>query len=477
MKDIIKYIIPAALGVMLLGACADHRGDYLDEFSTLAYFRNGGEQDLSLFLTGEDYVYAIPVCKAGSDLKGTISVEVIPFDEAQMAAYNYVNETDYTLLPPDVFAFKVSKDGNYLGDQSRVVLDFGPDELSKSVFLELDVKAVNSLLKANPGLKYRLGLQVFSNGKISAGINTIVLGLDVNSPVVKVTKAGLDKITPFKSSDDEFTKYSNTLTLGVAENLWDIECGIQVMDQAWLTAYNNAGGTDYELLPEAAYSFPVDKVSFKKGELVSSAFEVTVNRTKMDMATEYALPFTVKSCSKEEFEIEKDAWVLIFRLDPDRVIITEDMVKVLDSEDTYSADAGGVPAVLDGDETTYWHSPWYGHSLSDPDELYGCWFDIELAQPLRMVVFEYCTRHNNGNAVPTHIVIGYSDDGINWVKAGDYQTPEMLSAGARTWVTLPVTKMETSHRYFRFGIAESMAGDLRKADGSTALAELRIYGI
>ena len=480
MKNIIKYIIPAALGIMILGACEDHRSDYLDEFSTVAYFRNGGEQDLSLFLTGEDYVYAIPVCKAGSDLKGTISVEVIPFDDAQMVAYNYVNETDYTLIPSDLFAFKSSRNGNYLGDQSRVVLDFGPDDLTKLVYLEMDVQGVKNLLTSDPSKQYRIGLQVFSNGKISSGINTIVLNPSVSSPTVKVTKSGLDKITPFKSTDNEVTSYSNTLTLGVLENLWNIECEIQVLDNTWLTRYNNSKGTSYELIPEAAYEFPQKKVSFKKGDLVSSAFEVSVNRTKMDMATEYALPFSIKSCSKAEFEIVDEAWVLILRVDPERVIITEDMVTVLDSESSYAGDDGGLAAALDDDETTYWHSPWYGRKLSNPDPVFGCWFDIALNQPLRMVVFEYCTRHNNGNAVPTHIVVGYSDDGTDWTVAGDYATDEMLSAGARTWVTLPVTKMETSHGYLRFGIAGSKenGADLRVANtGSTALAELRLYGI
>ena len=49
------YLLLAGAAV-LFSACEDHRQDHLEDFQTMVYFRNGGEQSLTLFRTGEDEV-------------------------------------------------------------------------------------------------------------------------------------------------------------------------------------------------------------------------------------------------------------------------------------------------------------------------------------------------------------------------------------------------------------------------------------
>nr|MCR5018137.1 discoidin domain-containing protein [Bacteroidales bacterium] len=157
--------------------------------------------------------------------------------------------------------------------------------------------------------------------------------------------------------------------------------------------------------------------------------------------------------------------------------LTSDMVEVSANQ---SGDGDGAPALVDGKEATYWHSPWSSY-LQSPDPTYGVYVDITLSSPLNAIVFEYYTRADNGNGVPVHVVVGASNDKSTWTVIGDAATEEMAGAKAGQWVTLPVMKHTSSFKYIRFGIAESVAGDLRKkySEGSqpfTALGELVLYG-
>ena len=108
--------------------------------------------------------------------------------------------------------------------------------------------------------------------------------------------------------------------------------------------------------------------------------------------------------------------------------------------------------------------------------------DIALKSPLKAIVLSYCTRAGNANGVPTHIVVGVSNDGASWtvLEGGDVATDEMASATAAQWITLPAMKHSSTFKYIRMGIAESVAGDLRLNYASspkwTALSEIELYG-
>lgn len=479
MKKILTYLSAAAC-LAGLAACEDHRSDHLEDFQTMAYFRNGGEMDIVLYRTGEDHVEDISVCKAGRNVQGEISVQVIPFDKAQMDAYNYINESLYTMLPSDLFAFKTAKTGgSYLGNQECVELDFGPTDSYLLLHLELDVEGILALQTANPDTDYRIGLQLFSEGKISDKVNTILLNPQVKVPKAYITKTGEDRYT-YSSSDDEVAVYTNSVTLEVDENIWDgLTATISVLDQAWLDRYNNAAGRQYTLLPADAFSVSPLTLPFEKGAVISE-FKLNVDRTKMDIATEYALPVMLTSCSKKEFEVDQEPYLIVVSLNPDRITLTSDMVKVSTSS-TYASDAGGAPALVDNDVKTYWHSPWE-KVIASPDPVYGAYIDIELNTALEMIAFEYCTRQGNANGVPTHIVFGVSPDGTTYTNVGACKNDEMASAAAGQWVMLPVTKFGGKYKYLRIGVAESVAGDLRKTYATaseqpfTAISEIRIYG-
>lgn len=472
---LITYLLILAGAATLAYACEDHRNDYMEEFQTMVYFRNGGEQSLTLYRTGEDGIYRIPVCKSGRNLSGTASAVVIPFDEAQMSMYNISNETDYTLIPSDIYSF-VDDNRQPLSEQGKVDLEFGANDPYKVVTISLKTVKLSALMEASPEKEYVLGLQVFADENVSSDINLILLKPDIEVPYVGLVSAGVES-HKYTSASPMKETYHNTVTLNMEENLWNFSCTIAAADAAWLADYNNANGKDFELLPSSAFNLSTTELKFTEGSLEQS-FDVEINREGMDMLKEYALPIVITGCSKKEFAIDesKKAFLLNVRLDPDQITLTEDMVSVSHNQ---SNDGDGAPALVDGKESTYWHSPW-STSVTDPDPVYGVYADIALKSPLKAIVISYCTRTQNGNGVPVHVVVGVSNDGSNWevIDGGDVATAEMASSIAGQWITLPVMKHTGSFRYIRLGIAESVAGDLRvpSSGAYASLAEIQLYG-
>lgn len=477
MKQFLKYMLPAAVALLAAAACEDHRSDNLEDFQTMVYFRNGGEQSLTLYRTGEDGTYRIPVCKSGRNLQGEASVEVIPFNEASMAIYNVQQETGYSLIPSSLFQF-VDDNGSALPDQSKVKLEFGPEDAYKLVTIKLKTVEISALKEADPDRDYVLGFQLFSEGNVSQDINLIVLKPDIDIPSLALVSPGVES-HKYTSASPAKQTYSNTVSLNMEENEWDFTCNIAPADAAWLTDYNYNNAKNYELLPKSAYNLPTTELHFTKGVLDAS-FDVEISREGMDMLKEYALPIILTSCSKPEFAIDqaKNAYILNVRMDPDQITLTADMVEV---SANHEGDGTGAPALVDGDPTTYWHSPWSG-SVKNADPTYGVYVDISLKSALKAIVLSYCTRAQNENGVPTHVVVGVSNDKTNWtvIEGGDVATDEMASAGRATWITLPPMKHSSTFKYIRLGIAESVAGDLRINYDSnprwTALAEIELYG-
>ena len=472
----IKYLLPAALALLAAVSCADHRSDYMEEFQTMVYFRNGGEQDLTLYRTGEDGLYQIPVCKSGRNLNGEISAVLIPFDEAQLAIYNITYETNYKLVPSTCYTL-MDQAGTPLADQSSVTLDFGPTDPYKVVTLSVNTSAVSELQEKEDEAQYVLAFQLFSQGKVSADINYILLKPSIEVPQVGILNPGVEPHKYTGASQTSET-YKNTVTLNMDENRWDFTCTMEVKDQKWLDQYNMTNGTQYTLLPAAQYKMDNKVLKFSEG-LTEVPFEVTVTREGMEMLTEYALPVMLTACSKKEFQIDEKSnlYMLTLRLDPDQITLTEDMITVSSQA---PGDGDGAPALVDDNILTYWHTPYSKHN---GDPTYGEYVDIALKTPLKAIVFSYCTRYQNGNGVPVCVGV--------WVKAeqsspwtqlgGEIENDEMLNAATAQWVTLPVLQSEASFRYIRFSVLKAHpreSGDLREQGTTnfTALAELQLFG-
>lgn len=473
------HLLPVALAATLAVSCEDHRNDYMEEYQTMAYFRNGGEQQLALYRTGEDGIYAIPVVKAGRNLSGTISVELLPMDQDQITLYNAVNFTNYTAIPSYLYDFLDEKEQEL--DVYPVTLNFASDEKSKIVKVRLKTNRIRALMDAHPDKSYVLGLQLFSaKGKVSDKINVILLTPEIAIPYLSFSNNGVFSFTYNKNSQQEFT-YTNRVKFAIDENRWDFTCNLEVKDATWVSRYNAAHGTDYELLPAANYTVP-NSLHFPVGT-TEVPFDVKISRSGMTALHNYVLPVAVKDATRAEFvpyetdEANDYVYMVQVLMIPDQLTIgTEQMSALYDGQ-------AGFPAsnLIDGDPDTFWRSPGssaYGGFAGDPQ--WGFWFDIDLENhPLDAFVLGYLPSSTT-NRAPTRILLGVSNDGVNFTQVADVHDEAMHFRA--NWYDLPLVKTASPMRYIRVGVTETFINDTvyplnaEPVNMTCEIAELRLYG-
>jgi len=460
----INYKALLLFGVCLLGytACEDPRNEHLEDYQTLFYFRNAGEQSVTLYKIGENSVYDIPVCKAGRNITSTGEVTVSAMDQAQMDIYNLANETDYAILPETYYKF--------ISDSK---MTFGADDRYKIAKVEMDTDRISELQQSAKDKTYVLALQLHADAKVSDNGNLLIINPTIQIPTLTFSRPGLLELY-YTSASPEHNEYSNNVVLDM-DNRWDFSCELKTRDQQWLDEYNSTNGTEYVMMPDDMYTFP-SKSTFATGSN-RSEFKVSIDRTKMELLKEYALPVHISSCTRNEFFLDApNANVLYMaRLDPDKVELTENMI---DSPFTHvhGTDGQGIPGLCDGDTNTYWQSEWGAEVTTD--QTYGIYIDFSLPEPLSSIIVKYCTRNSTyTNNIPQGIVIGASNDKENWTVIGEVMSG--LPTKEMTWATLPVMSSKTSFRYIRFGIAVTANGDMRgRTDWiSTNLGEIEIQGI
>lgn len=448
---------------LLLAGCEDNREEYLDEYQSMIYFRNGGEQTLKLYRVGENTVYEIPICKGGLDRGATGTATISVMEQSQLEMYNLENGTSFRQLPEACFRFLTSTE-----------LVFESEDDYKIARVEMFTDDISAVQEADPDSDYVLALQVYADREVSPEINLLILHPDIDIPYLSLTTSGLQSFS-YTSESPEVNVYANNVVLGM-DNRWDFTCELAVRDQAWVDAYNAENGTAFELLPAENYSLP-QSVAFTTGTN-RAAFEVSIDRRSIDLLKEYVLPVYIASCSKTQFAINEAASTVLLnvRLDPDKIALTGDMAS---SPYTNGGDGQGTAALFDGDvsASSWWHSYYGGGPVGDPD--YGYYIDITLPEPLSAVVFRYATRANP-NAVPAEILIGVSNDGENWTELGRVSSD--LPTGALEWATLPAFSHTESFAYVRFGVVRSSGGagglltDPAGTSACVALSELELYG-
>lgn len=462
------YAAACAAGLLGLFGCEDNSRQYLDEYDTLVYFRNGGEQNVTLYSVGNNARYQIPVCKGGSEPEACATARIVMMDQSQLDIYNMAAETRYVQLPEDCYEFLTPTE-----------LDFMPADRYRVAEVELKTDRIRERQEgAGSDLHYVLALQVYSQEKVSRDINRLILVPEVDVPVVTFSLSGKDAydFTP-DSPEDNIISSSLSINMPASSVEWTFDCTLEALGQDWLDAYNAGQGTDYVLLADDKYTLP-EKVVFEAGK-AEAPFEVVVNRTGFSPFEYFAIPVRLASCSKPELQVDGEAvYLILVRLTPslESVTLTESM---LSSPYTAGYDGGGIPALVDGDEETFWHSCWGGDEIAG-DPVYGSYIDIELPSPLNVVKFSYSVRHNNNNAYPTVIRIGVSNDGETWEMIGEANglNYEIPTAG-KAWGILPTFYSPDAFKYIRFGLAVSIDGDMtnqQTQSKSTAMGELRLEG-
>ncbi|MBQ9410315.1 MAG: DUF1735 domain-containing protein [Bacteroidales bacterium] len=475
-------------------SCADHRNDYMEDYMTMSYFRNGGEQNLPLYRTGEDGWYSIPVCKGGRNLSGSIAVEIMPLDQQSIQIYNAANFTDYTAVPRNLYSFFEEDEETVITD-NPVRLVFGAEESVKVVKLKVETTALKVLMDAFPDRDYVIGLQLFSaEGKVSDDINLLIIRPVISVPYLGFSINGVFSDTYSKKAVQNATTkeetYSNRVKFTIDRNNWNFDCRLEVKDAAWLAAYNASHGTEYELLPAKFYSIP-EALEFKEGEK-EVPFDVTIYSKKegenIPALRAFALPVAIEGAyvgntPKPEFvpftseEQNESTFMLSVVMTPDSLTVAPAQITAFyDGKDDHTTDK-----LVDGDATTYWTSPGsYRYGGFAGDAVWGFYFDIDIQEhPLDAFVIGYLP-YNIPVRVPTRIRLGVSDDGVNFTEIADEHTEAMRNR--TTWYDLPLVKLDHKVKFIRVGLLETYINggvqplNIDTVDMTCEMAEIHLFG-
>lgn len=160
-----------------------------------------------------------------------------------------------------------------------------------------------------------------------------------------------------------------------------------------------------------------------------------------------------------------------------KIALTSEMVSVSANE-TYSGDDGGPAALVDGNTSTHWHSPW--SFTGTYDSTYGIYIDIDLGSGNEVASFKARFHLRNSlNDHPDHIKIYASTDRSSWGSALAEVSDIYSTYGANSWTDfIPFTAASAS-RYVRIAILSTNGSNGKVSDlttsGCTHMAELELY--
>ncbi|MEG0887869.1 MAG: DUF1735 domain-containing protein [Bacteroides sp.] len=390
------FIGLAAMLLLTQAGCDDSKGEFLEDFSTILYFKNSGETPLTLYKTGENTDYSIVVNKAGSDLSAITDVSVGIMDQASLAVYNAEHGTTYREMPTDCYTFQSGK------------LQFASSETHKNMKLTLITTEIDKL-EPSEGT-YVIPFEMYgSPDSINSRKNVLFINPKVVIPEIYFKKTGYQMNT---ISDEGAAQISLTLPLVLPlENKWNFNCTVGI-NETLLNDYNKENEVDYSLLPLTAYTMNKDGVvAFEPGG-ASSELTININRSGLSYGN-YVLPLQLNSCSHPTFLIDPTQNTCLFGVSyvPEesklsQVALKESMIGIFPDP----TNEGSIAEMIDGKADTYYHSNWEG-KYPLPHHI-----DLRLSKESNAFIFEYQTRHDTNNGTPQLISIYGSMDGVTFKK-------------------------------------------------------------
>lgn len=193
--------------------------------------------------------------------------------------------------------------------------------------------------------------------------------------------------------------------------------------------YNQACGTDYELLPENCYTLDTQGV-IPAGSVMTGDLTLTVNAEgKLRPFDSYLLPITITSAEGAITDnIQQTLYYLLSGAEDVWKMPLADRSnwKIIEvsSEETSGegSDNGHAIHAFDGLKDTYWHTQWKGSEPQPPHHI-----TVDMGKEVKMLGFQYITR-DHGEGWPQEMNIETSLDGEKWESAGTYSD---LPAGAK----------------------------------------------
>ncbi len=353
MKKLIYYILLLFMCAGVATSC--HNSDYdlqnlvPDAYHKVAYVKNYGQHNLSLFTTQSTATDTLIVLKGGSEpnTSATYRMKVLSQDELD-SVYSDVQGLNYKLIPQSAFTFESGED-----------ISFAAGEAGKYFPVSFKPMEIFQLIEANPSSRFVLPLQLVSTtDSVNADMCSVLYLLDVRSPMISFAEKQIAEMMIYKSLDVILPmKIQNC-----DANKWNITCTLDATDNAQAVAdYNSFHGTNYELLPANAYT--VENLSFAMGALTAEA-TLKIDRAHLVSDHSYLLPLKIGSSSMgDQMQIDGTYTYVVLsnpRLATREVDRSDWQVTFCNNDNAIggSEDNAGIGAIFDNNNGTFWHTGW-----------------------------------------------------------------------------------------------------------------------
>ncbi|PVD50779.1 hypothetical protein DC498_18635 [Terrimonas sp.] len=186
-------------------------------------------------------------------------------------------------------------------------------------------------------------------------------------------------------------------------------------------SFNLQYGTQYELLPQSAYSLAATSAVIPAGTLATQPLDIKViSEGNMDIFKSYLLPVSL-SLKSNDFKINENLkttfYVVTASLSFDDFQEYDrsnwEVIEVSSEEPAEGPDNGGLAIhTLDGKTSTFWHSAWANSSPGPPH-----YIAIDMGETKTLHGFSFTGRQSSNAGKPQTITIETSMNGTDWETA------------------------------------------------------------
>lgn len=419
-----------------------------DQWESVLYLNESGQVSVDFYNAGVDVEYTSSVRKGGTDPAVERTARLRLYTEEEMASYNDIWGTDYTILP----------EGYYTMPEEFV---FGADDQAIDYTITFDA-SIGSLDRSRT---YALPIVLESDGySVNEDKQLLMLGLDVITPEVGLSVTGKQPAISLHTVNPTFQTASFTVGLDLnMENMgWDFTAHIET-DEADLgqlvSEYSEVSGTSYTLLPAGAYSME-ESIGFTGNESSrETVLDINVSEAGLSEG-EYLLPIVVESIEGMPFEADDTPCYVHVSMTAGMIEIDIDASAISGNQrqDEYSRMVDGVLG-----EFGSWQSLWNSYQV-EPEELcdptYGVYVDFRLpenAVTSKIGLYMHVWGTNN---FPKDMDFYVRRAGSSeWTKVGS-STNTFPDVNTKEWTSEPMDTGGTITD-FRIAFLTSSAGDLR----------------
>ena len=196
------------------------------------------------------------------------------------------------------------------------------------------------------------------------------------------------------------------------------------VDNSRIDSLNTANNTRYAALPDGSYVLSATTAVIPKGTVNTQPLSVAFKTTgsgAMDALKSYLLPISITG-SKTPVNESLRTTFFVVKAQPDLKdypYYNRSNWQVIDFSSQEAngegPNNGRAVFVLDGDNTTYWHTQWQGASPGPPHYL-----TIDMGATKALHGLSFLPRQSDNAGKPNEVVVQVSTDGTMWTDAGGF---------------------------------------------------------